>query len=216
MHTRLVAISLSAVTLLACGATKTPATTLQPGNHNEYAVSSASDLPACDAAHADWLYYVEADKTFRVCQSGAWATIDLTGPTGAKGVKGDKGDTGAAASGSLIASSISCGALLQNTTLYFFYSVDIFKSGDVFASGAISAADARIGNSQFYSAAQNGATTAQVLFTDDLLGTANAGYWSISLNRTTLVTTVVNTDADATNGSNTWTLTADKCVANSY
>ena len=57
-----------------------------------------------------------------------------------------------------------------------------------------------------------------VLFTYDFISTANGGWWTISINRSTLAATILYTDTDASGGSTTWTLasSSSNCVLNSY
>ena len=211
-------LSLS-VLVFACG--KAPATKqAQPPSHNEYAVSTAADLPACDDAHADWLYFVQADKSFHVCQAGAWSVIDLKGKDGANGAAGAAGAAGApgkdATASSLVGSSIYCTGVLPTTALQFEYQAVLMKSGDVFAKAGVYGNGAEFGGSNFFSKAQVGALTAAVVFTYDYDSTANYGFWTLSLDRTSLVTTILYKDIDASGGQTTWTMTPDKCVANTY
>jgi hypothetical protein len=67
-----------------------------------------------------------------------------------------------------------------------------------------------------FSPSQVGYQNAPVIFTFDVYGTATSGYWTLSLNRTTLVTSAVYKDAELATGSMTWTMTPDKCVLNAY
>lgn len=142
------------------------------------------------------------------------------GPAGAPGTTGEAGPTGptgaAAATGTLAAASLHCGGTLQATALSFSYSALVLKSGDVFASGSVYGAAFEIGASAYYAKTQVGAITAKVLFAYDVQGTANGGYWEISVDRTTAVTTIVNHDTEAPGGQTMWTMTPDKCVVNSY
>ena len=52
------------------------------------AYADDSGLPACDNNNAGKLALITANNSFKICQSGSWATVNL------KGEKGDKGDTG--------------------------------------------------------------------------------------------------------------------------
>jgi hypothetical protein len=140
------------------------------------------------------------------------------GPSGAAGAEGPAGKdaTGAVADGAKIVRSISCNGNLDGTPLQAFYSVAIEANGTVFASGSVR--DASIGASEtaVFAPNQNGAATAQVLVSLDALGPANNGYFSIALNRETLVATVVYKDADASGGEDSWTMQPTACVSNTY
>ena len=116
------------------------------------------------------------------------------------------------------AASLYCGAQLQNTALYFTYTAMVFSDSSVFVYGGIYGAAYQIGASTFYDSTQNGASTAAVLFRYDIDGSANFGYWVISVNRSTLAATIVYTDSDTSGGSDTWTLpsSSSNCVLNSY
>ena len=117
------------------------------------------------------------------------------------------------------AASLYCGAALSGTSVNFTYDAMLFSDGSVFVYGGIYTSDQLIGKSTFYDSSQSGATTAAVLLTYDLSGTDNWGYWSISVNRSTLVVTILYTDSNESGGSTTWTLSsssATNCVLNSY
>jgi len=55
-----------------------------------------------------------------------------------------------------------------------------------------------------------------VIITLDAAGTANFGWWYVTLNRSTLVTTIEYNDNEVSGGKITWIQTPDKCVVNSY
>jgi len=112
--------------------------------------------------------------------------------------------------------SLYCGAQLENTALYFTYTAMVFSDSSVFAYGGIYGAAFQIGASTFYDSSQTGASTAAVLFTYDVGGSADGGYWRISVNRSTLAATIVYTDSSGDGA--TWTLasSSNNCVLNSY
>jgi hypothetical protein len=120
--------------------------------------------------------------------------------------------------GSRVTASIHCGGSLENTNLWFTYDVALFSGGWLFASGNISAPDIQSSGANIYAPTQNGAATAPVILVFDATGTANAGWWRISLNRTTLVTTIEYNDVDLpeVDDKRAWTMTPDKCVVNSF
>ena len=74
------------------------------------------------------------------------------------------------------AASLYCGAQLENTALYFTYTAMVFSDSSVFAYGGIYGAAYQIGASTFYDSSQTGASTAAVLFTYDIGGSADYGY----------------------------------------
>ena len=94
----------------------------------------------------------------------------------------------------------------------------VFSDGSVYAYGSIYSSEMQIGRSKFYDSSQSGASTATISFLWDLSGSSNWGIWRISVNRSTLVVTILYTDTDETGGSTTWTLTSstNNCVLNSY
>jgi hypothetical protein len=60
----------------------------------------------------------------------------------------------------------------------------------------------------------HGAVGASITF--DATMNANAGWWDVRLNRTTLVVTIDYNDTDVMGGKRSWTMTPDKCVVNKY
>jgi len=115
-----------------------------------------------------------------------------------------------------ITKSIYCGGRLQDTPLYFSYDVDLFANGNIFASAAIIDAGGSSSYSNFYAPTQKGAQTASVIVSRDQLGKSNGGWWELSLDRETLVTSIVNHDSDLASGTQTWTMVSTDCVANTY
>jgi hypothetical protein len=138
----------------------------------------------------------------------------MVGPAGAMGPAGSSSPAGA--DGSKITGSIYCRGSLENTTLYFSYNAVQFGSGAVFASAAIKANDIQASGANFYAMAQNGWDAAPVSITFDATMNANAGWWDVRLNRTTLVVTIDYNDTDVMGGKRSWTMTPDKCVVNKY
>ena len=148
---------------------------------------------------------------------GEMGTMGIQGATGAPGQNGANGQNGTnGTDGSKITASIFCGGTLENTSLSFGYSVAQFANGNVFASGDVFGTTLEGTAANIYSPAQNGYLDAPVLFTLDSYGSADGGYWRLSLDRQTLVTVIVYNDADLASGTETWTMTPDKCILNSY
>ena len=146
------------------------------------------------------------------------------GPQGLPGTPGtasDAGtspsvDAGAAFDPSRITSSIHCGGSLENTNLIFAYDVAQFANGNVFASGNVAGAASQSSTALVYAPTQNGYATAPIIVTLDASGPADFGWWRLSLNRTSLVVTIEYNDAGMTPPKQTWTMTPDKCVVNTY
>ena len=115
--------------------------------------------------------------------------------------------------------SLYCGALLENTSLYFTYTAMVFSDSSVYAHASIYGVAYEIGASKFYDSSQNGASTASVIFTYDVDGTNNGGWWQISVNRSTSAATIVYKETGLSGAnSTTWTLpsSSSNCVLNSY
>jgi len=105
-----------------------------------------------------------------------------------------------------------CNALLDNTTLYYRYRVSQFVNEDIFIQGEIYGAAYEVADAIMYSKLQNGWDTAPIFINYDVSGSANYGYFVISLNRSTMVTTIVYTDSDVSGGSDTWTQPSSDCT----
>ena len=131
------------------------------------------------------------------------------GPAGEDGADGLDGADGA---DNHITDSIYCTGLLESTTINFTYHAALLSSGDLFVSGSIRTVGQEVGASTYYSAGQNGALTAPVIFTGDVSGNANSGWWQIALNRTTLVTSITYNDVDVSGSQDVWTMPSSSCV----
>ena len=115
--------------------------------------------------------------------------------------------------------SLYCGAQLENTALYFTYNAMVFSDSSVYAHASIYGVAYEIGASKFYDSSQNGASTAAVIFTYDVDGTNNGGWWQISVNRSTSAATIVYKESNVSGANGTtWTLpsSSSNCVLNSY
>jgi hypothetical protein len=168
--------------------------------HHSMLVADVAALPACDASAEGWLVYVKKDAQFKVCATSAWADVDI---------KGEKGDAGKDGTDNHVAGWIYCSGQLENTTLFYVYQASITSAGDVFAYGGIRSASLQIGAPAFYAAAQNGAQTAAVNFTDDFETAPEAAFWDMSTNRQTLVVTM---NYHTSGGITTWTQDPSECV----
>lgn len=120
-----------------------------------------------------------------------------------------------------IVASITCVGMLEGENFSFDYSVAQLAYGDVFASASVRDIYGQTGASAYYSFQQVGFETAPVIFTFDAYQDPNGGFWTVSLNRDTLETTVQYEDID-TSGLEPapvvlqWVMSADACVLNSY
>ena len=92
----------------------------------------------------------------------------------------------------------------------------LISDNSVFVYGGIYGAEMQIGGSKFYDSSQSGASTAAIFIAYDLIGTSNWGYWRISVNRSTLVVTILYTDSDESGGSTTWTFPNSICGLTSH
>ena len=94
----------------------------------------------------------------------------------------------------------------------------VFSDNSVFVYGGIYGVSFQIGASNYYDSSVTGSSTAAVLFKYDVISNFNGGWWTISINRSTLAATILYTDSDVSGGSTTWTLasSSNNCVLNSY
>jgi hypothetical protein len=140
------------------------------------------------------------------------AACGAEGPPGEDGEDGLDGRDGLDGTDNRIEESIFCTGLLESTTLYFSYHAAVTTAGDIFSSGAIRDAVEETGASSYFSAGQNGAATAPVVFTADAYGSATGGWWRLSLDRTTLVASIEYNDTEMPGGQDVWTMPATACT----
>lgn len=115
-----------------------------------------------------------------------------------KGKTGPQGPAGPAGTGGKVVATMNCLGIISGlgggasalNGLEIKYDAVLTNSGDVYASASVSDDIAQQSATQFYAAGQAGANTAEVEIVADYHSTGDAGLWNISLNRTTLVTTV--------------------------
>jgi len=111
-----------------------------------------------------------------------------------------KGERGAPGVGSRIVSTINCSGVISGSGvgslngLEVDYDAVLMASGDVYATAAVIDNGAQVSGTSFYSVGQPGAVNAMVSIVADHHGTLDRAYWQISLNRSTLVTSVVYED----------------------
>lgn len=147
---------------------------------------------------------------------GKDGTNGTNGVDGKDGTNGTNGTNGTDATPTKITATIGCFGSLEGSIYNISYWARQFSDGFVFSSGSVAGPEVQSSAANFFAPQQNGYDTAAVQMTLDVIGADNYGYWTISLNRATLVTTIVNTDIDVAGGSRSWTMTPDKCVVNTY
>lgn len=116
--------------------------------------------------------------------------------------KGPKGDPGLPGGGRIVAthncsgtiSGLSSGAAALNG-LDVEYDAVLTAGGDIYATARIIDEFSQVSSTNFYAAGQAGATDAAVIVVGDYHSTANGGWWVVSLNRSTLVTSIEYTDS---------------------
>jgi hypothetical protein len=143
-------------------------------------------------------------------------TISCTDGTTATVSDGSDGTNGTDGTDNRIIATIGCSGQIGSTGVWADYDVRLMASGDIWSDACIRSYSAGMCNSSYYAAGQVGAATAPVLVLYDLSGTANAGWWKIYLDRTTLITTLEYNDADEPGGQSIWYWVASQCVLTSY
>lgn len=217
-----------------CGSDNNSTPSSAPTGAYALVVQDPAGLPACDGASEGRLAYVKADSKFRACGGGTWTEIDLKGPkgddgeAGTPGAPGEPGSDGAnGADGAIgatgkdgvdnhIVAGITCVGPLEGTTLYLRYHAAQLSSGDVLSTAALSNPTLQASGTSFFSFKQNGFVSAPVSFTFDVEGASNGAYWTISLDRETLVVTARYIDSDLVGGEAFWNMTPDKCVVGEF
>ena len=105
-----------------------------------------------------------------------------------------------------------CSALLENISFYYRYRVRQFVNEDIFIQGEIYGVSYEVSDSLMYSKLQSGWDLAPIYINYDVAGSANSGYFKLSLNRSTMITTILYTDSDVTGGSDTWSIPSSNCL----
>jgi hypothetical protein len=145
---------------------------------------------------------------------GATGAAGADGTNGTDGINGTNGTNGT--DNKAIASFYCGNNLVGATNIYWFYTAHLLSSGDLVVSGKIRNAEIEASNTNYYSASQVGASTAQVTISYDLVGTSNYGYWTIELNRSTLITTITYYDTELSSNPDVWVAPASECNVNNY
>jgi hypothetical protein len=107
---------------------------------------------------------------------------------------------------------------LEGAVVSFTYNVILMSSLDLFVTGTIGDVALATSNTTFYTPSQNGYAPAMIVVQRDEDGTPDGGFFTISLNRATLVTSILYypNGAVGTLASNSWTMQPDTCVHNVY
>ena len=144
------------------------------------------------------------------------------GEQGKQGPQGEQGEPGSAgadgdAPATHIIESFACGGGLEGAPLSFWYNAVLFSSGDLFVTGSIKDAAKQSSTTAFYTPQQNGYVNAQITLTLDEDGTPDFGWFTLSLNRTSLVTKIdYRASGNTTTVLQTWTMQPSACVHNFY
>lgn len=208
-----------------------------------FAVAAVSDLPTCKSEIEGSLAYLTSEKKFRVCASGAWTDVEVKGeagkdgaqgPKGDAGAQGPKGDTGSAGQDGTtkITATIRCSGdfstlsnasrTLNGKTISPNISIDYrsatLSGGDTFATADIIYPNFQVSGSAFYSASQQGSATAAVIITSDEITPTGNGFWKISVDRATGISTVRYTDFDFGQAPNylEWTFVSSACTIQNW
>jgi hypothetical protein len=146
--------------------------------------------------------------------AGTAGTNGTNGKDGAQGIAGPEGDAGA---GGAVLDSIFCNGGLSGATGYLFnYHAVQFDNGVVLASGGIADEAVETDSTAIYAPTQNGWQTAAVIVEHDAYAPVDGGWWTLTLDRSTLVVSIVYHDVDVAGGQLIWTLTPDKCIKTTY
>ncbi len=113
-----------------------------------------------------------------------------------------------------ISASIHCFGNLQGTSVDAGYNAVVMSSGDVFVSASIQDVGFQFSNTAFYSHHQNGVKDGGITIRADEDGVINGGWWNLSLDRDTLVTTVEYNDP--IEPFQTWSMASSDCILNDY
>lgn len=113
--------------------------------------------------------------------------------------KGPKGDAGASGGGRIV-STLNCSGTIPSGALAGIeieYDAVLTAGGDVYSTANIIDSGLQISGTSFFAAGQAGAATGRVFVTNDLIGANNGGLFEVSLNRSTLVTSITYSDPDS-------------------
>lgn len=144
------------------------------------------------------------------------------GPQGEPGARGDTGETGEGGTDTTggeatrIIESFFCTGGLEDTQVGFSYNAALLSSGDLIVVGAVDSPLNSASVTRFYTPAQIGYETATVVMRFDIDGTADGGWFRLSLDRSTLITVIDYYETDGGALAATWTMSSDVCVHNFF
>lgn len=176
-------------------------------------VDNKDALPTCDTSRNGQLAYVKGESKFYGCDGASWAEISI---------KGDKGDTGTAGTDNSVTATYYCALHLTNNAAvdlshyWAYYSASQLKSGDLFVSGTISNDAGGYSNSRLYAKTQTGVDQGKIVIENDAYGSADSGYWELTLDRGTLQGTIKYTDTAVSGGYRSWVYISTDCTKTSY
>jgi hypothetical protein len=152
---------------------------------------------------------------------GAQGEMGVPGEAGAPGAQGAMGEAGSAGPTDDIMGSIGCVGTISGGPLTGTYSIgytaDQFSDGAIFANAYVGDTSFSTSGSAFFAPQQTGWNTAPVTFVYDVYGTADGGWWLISLDRSTLVVSITYNDTDlGGTGTSTWDWHPSQCTVNTY
>lgn len=143
---------------------------------------------------------------------GADGDQGATGEQGPKGARGPQGDAGADApagdSIGRIEQSLFCAGGIEDAPFSFSYHAVTFTDGSVWVTGGIQNGAIESSQSQLFAPNQVGAQTGRVIVFFDGTETANGGYWTIEVDRSTLGAEIHYFDPDIA-GDLSWLMTGD-------
>lgn len=137
-------------------------------------------------------------------------------------VKGPKGEAGASGGGR-ITSTLNCGGTISGLVgpasalngLEVEYDAVLTAGGDVYSTARIIDDLTQTTSTHFYADGQAGSTNASVIIVADYHGVANGGFWEVSLNRSTLITSIDYTDASL-GGTVSMSFSASACTIQNW
>ena len=118
-----------------------------------------------------------------------------------------------------ITSTLYCSGTLEGVTgINWIYRVRQFSSGDIFVSGEVRDGEIAVSSATMFSSLQVGYSEAPIFISFDLSanGVSNGGYWKITLDRSTLITSIEYNDVDVAPNPSFWPMTADRCIHNEF
>lgn len=142
-----------------------------------------------------------------------------SGPPGPPGKDGTNGEAGATGSSAYVAQSIYCVgfANVNNAEQYMTYEVETFSDQGVFVSATVSTTLDQSSGAMFFAPGQQGYETGPIAIILDVIGPADSGTWSLSMDRSpgqTVLLNAVYSDQDLQN--NPYTVQSSSCTVKNY